>query len=91
MVEVKPLTRRECALYNMGAYEMLMSKTKGKSEKAMNYMFSMIIEFLHAYLPDYSNKDIKNLMHLCMEEKDNGTARKLFNKHHERVMGGEFE
>ena len=78
-MKVDDLTRRESALYTLGAYEMLMIDHKGNDD-ALSYYMSAIIQFMKAYLPEYSEEDMEKLFKLCQKEKEQGTCRKLFDK-----------
>jgi len=73
------LTRRESALYTLGAYEMLMIQHKG-NEDAIDYYMNATLEFMRAYLPEYSQEDMEQLFKTCQKEKETGTCRKLFEK-----------
>jgi len=48
-IDVEKLTRRESALYTLGAYEMLMINHQGNDE-ALAYYMSAILHFMRAYL-----------------------------------------
>jgi len=85
--KVNQLTRRECALYQLGAYEMILASNK-QTEASASHMVSLIMEFMQAYLPDYSVDNIKTLVRLCYDEKESGTARKLFDKRSKQFIGG---
>ena len=76
MNRVKELTRRECALYNMGAFEMLLTHTGDDMSKDMIY--KIIIKFLRAYMPEYDKNDIQHFIGLALDEKTRGTASKIF-------------
>lgn len=82
-INVEKLTRRESALYTLGAYEMIMVDHKGNHE-ALAYYMSAVLEFMRAYLPDYSEDNMEQLFRICEKEKQTGTCRKLFDK---RVQG----
>ena len=78
------LTRRESALYMLGAYEMLLIHHK-ESDDAQQYYMNTILEFMRAYLPEYSQDDMETLFRTCQKEKELGTSRKLFDKRVEEV------
>jgi len=73
------LTRRESALYTLGAYEMLLVNHKDNGE-AQTYYMNAILDFMRAYLPEYSQEDMEQLFKTCQKEKETGTCRKLFDK-----------
>ena len=79
VLNLKTLTRREAALYTLGAYEMLLINTKD-SQDAQEYYMNAILDFMRAYLPEYSEDDMEQLFKTCQKEKEEGTCRKLFNK-----------
>jgi len=86
---VQPLTRRECALYNMGAFEMLL--TQSQDEMSKDIIYSIIIKFLRAYMPEYDKSDISKFIGLALDEKTRGTASKIFDmemKETQRRFGG---
>ena len=74
---VNKLTRREAALYTLGAYEMLLINHKDNQD-AQTYYMNAILDFMRAYLPDYSQDDMEALFKTCQKEKEEGTCRKLF-------------
>jgi len=82
--KVQPLTRRECALYNMGAFEMLVSHTHDEMSK--DIIFSLIIKFLRAYMPEYDKDDISKFIGLALDEKTRGTASKIFDMEMKEMM-----
>ncbi len=87
MSKVEALTRRECALYQLGAYEMILATNK-QTDISSEIMVGLIMEFMQAYMPEYSIEDIKTLVRLCYKEKESGTARKLFDKRNKEFLGG---
>jgi len=78
------LTRRESALYTLGAYEMLLINHKDNRE-AQTYYMNAILDFMRAYLPEYSQDDMEQLFKTCQKEKETGTCRKLFEKRMKEV------